>query len=210
MKLSDILQPLRNEVESDDSLREITLPLARAAVRKCSESIKETHRGDYDTAASLLEEAKKMTEKARHQIANSEFLSSRNLDTAYQEIAEASNLLSLLRDGDFTPPSDNGIPSRPYLTGLADTVGELRRAILNSLRTDDMERANRLLGFMEEILDELGTFDFPNALIPELRRKCDVARSIIERTQGDLTTAIQQAKLIKELRDFEKRHRSSE
>ena len=74
MKLSDILQPLRNEVESDDSLREITLPLARAAVRKCSESIKETHRGNYDIAASLLEEAKKMTEKASHQIADSKFL----------------------------------------------------------------------------------------------------------------------------------------
>ncbi|NHJ12229.1 MAG: hypothetical protein EAX95_01060 [Candidatus Thorarchaeota archaeon] len=211
MKLSDILQPLRNEVETDDSVRELALPLARAAVRKCSESIKETHRGNYEAAAALLEEAMKKTEKAKQQIENSEFLSSsRNLDTAYQEMAEAANLLSLLRDGVFTPPSNNGIPSRPYLTGLADAIGELRRAVLNSLRMDDIERANTLLEFMEEILDELGTFDFPNALVPELRRKCDVARSLIERTRGDITTAIQQAKLIKELREFESRHRSSE
>ena len=211
MKLSEILQPLRDEVESDDSLREIALPLARAAVRKCSESIKETHRGNYKAAAALLEEAKEMTEEARMQIDKSDFLSSsRNLDTAYQEMAEASNLLSLLKDADFTPPSYGSIPSRPYLTGLADTVGELRRAVLNSLRTDDIERASKLLEFMEEILDELGTFDFPNALIPELRRKCDVARSLIERTRGDITTALQQAKLIREPREFEKRHGSSE
>jgi translin len=204
MKLSEILQPLREEIEKDDGVREKVLPLARAAVRKCSESIKESHRGNYEEAARLLAEAKETVEEAANLRKESKFLSSsRSLDTAYQELAEAANLLSLLKDGVYSPPKKHGIPSRPFLTGLADTVGELRRAVLDSLRNDDVERATVLSGFMEEILDELGTFDFPNALVPELRRKCDVARSIIERTRGDLTTAIQQAKLIKELKTFE-------
>jgi len=207
MKLSDILQPLRDEIESDDTVRETVLPLSRAAVRKCSESIKETHRGNYEAAGNLLNEAKETIADAAASRKGSRFLSaSRSLDTAYQELAEAANLLSLLKDGFFSPPKKYGIPSRPFLTGLADTVGELRRAVLDALRADNVERAKVLLGFMEEILDEIGSFDFPNALVPDLRRKCDVARSIIERTRGDLTTAIQQAKLIKELRTFEGRH----
>ena len=204
MKLSEILQPLREEIEDDDTVRENVLPLARSAVRKCSESIKESHRGNYEGAAKLLTEAKEVVERAAGSRIESEFLSSsRSLDTAYQELAEAANLLSLLKDGVYASPKNYGIPSRPFLTGLADTVGELRRAVLDALRNDNIERATVLSGFMEEILDELGTFDFPNALVPDLRRKCDVARSIIERTRGDLTAAIQQAKLIKELKSFE-------
>jgi translin len=81
---------------------------------------------------------------------------------------------------------------------------------LDTLREEKVDSAVNLLGFMEEILDELHTFDFPNALVPELRRKCDVARSIIERTRGDITSAIQQSKLVKELRGFENRLRGNQ
>lgn len=206
MKLSEILKPMRTEIESDDEVREKVLPLSRSAVRKCSESIKETHRGNFESAEKLLEEAHEIAKQASREINESVFVSrSRSLDVAYQELAEAANLLSLLRNSTYTPPGRFGIPTRPYLTGLADTVGELRRAVLDMLRDEKVESAVNLLGFMEEILDELHTFDFPNALVPELRRKSDVARSIIERTRGDITSAIQQSKLVKELRGFENR-----
>ncbi len=132
-------------------------------------------------------------------------LKTKSLDVAYQELAEAVNLLSLLERGEFTPPDAYEIPTRPYLTGLADTVGELRRAALDLLRHDDVERAETLLGFMEEILEELQTFDYPNALVPDLRRKCDVGRSLVERTRGDLTRAFGQSKLMKKLDSVEER-----
>ena len=210
MKLSEILKPMRTEIETDDGVREKVLPLSRSAVRRCSEAIKETHRGNFDSAEKLLSEARETAEQAMTELKGSEFVSrSRSMDVAYQELAEAANLLSLLRDGAFTPPEKFGIPTRPYLTGLADTVGELRRAVLDALREEKVDSAVNLLGFMEEILDELHTFDFPNALVPELRRKCDVARSIIERTRGDITSAIQQSKLVEELRGFEERQRGN-
>ncbi|UCH04137.1 MAG: hypothetical protein JSW05_11230 [Candidatus Thorarchaeota archaeon] len=211
MKLSEILEPLRTEIEGDDGVREKVLPLSRSAVRKCSESIKESHRGSFDTAAVLLSEAHAIVEGALKEIAGSDFMArSRSLDVAYQEIAEAANLLSLLKNGRFTPPQQYGIPARAYLTGLADTVGELRRAVLDNIRQEDVDRATNLLGFMEEIFDEIQTFDFPNALVPDLRRKCDVARSIIERTRGSITSAIQQENLVRELRVFEDRMRDNQ
>ncbi|MFW9887132.1 MAG: hypothetical protein ACFFER_03060 [Candidatus Thorarchaeota archaeon] len=211
MKLSEILKPMRDEIETDDGVREKVLPLSRSAVRRCSEAIKETHRGNFDSAEKLLSEARETTEQASKELKGSEFVSrSKSMDVAYQELTEATNLLSLLRDGAFTPPEEFGIPTRPYLTGLADTVGELRRAVLDALREEKIDSAVNLLGFMEEILDDLHTFDFPNALVPELRRKCDVARSIIERTRGDITSAIQQSKLVGELRGFEERLRGNQ
>jgi translin len=200
MKLSDILTPLRNEIDDDDSVREKALPLGRKAVRKCSESIKMTHRGKYGEARALVTEARKIIVEASKGMSDSDFmLRSKNLDVAHQELAEAVNLLSLLEHGSFTPPDDYDIPARAYLNGLADTVGELRRASLDLLRHDDVEKAETLLGFMEEILEELQTFDYPNALVPELRRKCDVGRSLVERTRGDLTRAVGQSKLMKKL-----------
>ncbi len=204
MEIDDILQDVRKEVEADDAVRETILPLARSAVREFSQSIKASHRSEYDLARKHIEEGKMMIEKASDAMEKSDFLSkSRILDTAYQELAEAVNVHSILSKGVFTPPEKHEIPSRAYLTGLADTIGELRRAILNLLRQDDTESGEILLHMMEDILEELHTFDFPNALVPDLRRKCDVGRGIIERTRGDLTTAVRQNRLIRELRDFE-------
>jgi translin len=202
MKLSDILTPLRKEIDDDDAVREKTLPLGRKAVRKCSESIKMTHRGEFEAAKTLVSEAHQIIVEASDGVSDSEFMiRSKGLDVAYQELAEAVNLLSLMEHGSFSPPEEYGIPSRAYLNGLADTVGELRRASLDLLRHDDVEKAETLLEFMEEILEELQTFDYPNALVPDLRRKCDVGRSLVERTRGDLTRAVGQSKLMKKLDD---------
>ena len=204
MKLSEILEPLRNEIDEDDKVRETTLPLARSAVRKCSEAIKLVHRREFDEARALIGEASKIIGQTESEMTKSDFISkSRSLDVAYQELTEASNLLSLVQKGEFSPPDEYSIPVRAYLTGLADTVGELRRASLDLLRNDGLEDAEKLLGFMEEILEELQTFDYPNALVPDLRRKCDVARGIIERTRGDLTRAVGQGKLMAKLDGLE-------
>ncbi|MFW9793209.1 MAG: hypothetical protein ACFFEE_02815 [Candidatus Thorarchaeota archaeon] len=206
MKLSEILKPLRDEIEDDDAVREKTLPLGRNAVRKCSEAIKMIHRGSFDKAKTLISEAGRIIEQANSEMSKSDFVSkSRNLEVAYQELTEASNLLSLIEKGEFTPPDEHKIPVRAYLTGLADTVGELRRASLDLLRNDGLESAEKLLSYMEEILEELQTFDYPNALVPDLRRKCDVARGLIERTRGDLTRAVGQSKLISKLEGFEEK-----
>lgn len=208
MELSDILKDLRIEVEADDKVREKILPLSRDAVRKCSESVKKTHKGEFEEARKLAEAAYQIVKEAVHELSNSDFMTkSKTLDIAYQELAEAVNILSLIETGDYTPPSVFNIPSQPYLNGLADVIGELRRAALDFLRKDDVERAERMLEYMEDILEGLQSFDYPNALVPDLRRKCDVGRSLIERTRGDLTRAVGQSRLVKELTDFEQRLR---
>ncbi|MHA1907053.1 MAG: hypothetical protein ACW98Y_07150 [Candidatus Thorarchaeota archaeon] len=206
MDLADILNSIREEIDADDQVREKVLPLARSAVRKCSESIKQTHRGKFVDAKSDLKEAHVLVNQAKEEMKKSAHMSkSRILDTAFQELAEAANLLSILEQGVLTPPEIYMIPSRPYLTGLADTVGEIRRAILEKLRKDDTTTAEKLLTMMESIFEELSSFDYPNALVPDLRRKCDVARGIIERTRGDVTTAVRQDRLVKEIGQYEEK-----
>jgi translin len=38
-------------------------------------------------------------------------------------------------------------------------------------------------------------FDYPEAVTLGLRRRTDAARGLVERTRGDVTTALQQARL---------------
>ena len=94
------------------------------------------------------------------------------------------------------PTADElGIGAAPYLGGLADTVGELRRFILDALRTDDFSRCEELLDVMDEIYTVLVTMDYPDAVTRGLRRSTDMVRGILERTRGDLTVALRQRRL---------------
>ncbi|MCJ7817324.1 MAG: translin family protein [Candidatus Thorarchaeota archaeon] len=206
MELTNILNCFRDEIDADDQVREKVLPLSRNAVRKCSESIKMTHKKEFTKAKALIEEVHMIITSAIGEMPASDFVSkSKAMDIAYQELAEAANVLSLIEQGEYTPPEEYQIPSRPYLNGLADVIGELRRAALDCLRRDEVSKAEQLLSTMEDVLEGLQSFDYPNALVPDLRRKCDVGRGLVERTRGDLTRAVGQSRLVKELADFEQR-----
>jgi len=47
--------------------------------------------------------------------------------------------------------------------------------------------------------------DYPDAVTHGLRRLTDIARSIIERTRGDITLSLRQEKLEQTLREVEQR-----
>jgi translin len=74
-------------------------------------------------------------------------------------------------------------------------VGELRRYVLDQLRRSNFEKCEMLLRYMDDIYALLTTIDFPDAITGGLRRTTDAARSILEKTRGDLTTAVGQAQL---------------
>ena len=80
-----------------------------------------------------------------------------------------------------------GVELAPYLNGMAESIGEGRRAILDMLRRSEVEAGERILRDMEDMYDVLVTIDFPDAITGNLRRSTDVARGIMERTRGDLS-----------------------
>jgi translin len=76
------------------------------------------------------------------------------------------------------------------LNGLAEVIGELRRRTLDILRHGYSQEAERLLGIMDDIYSVLVTMDYPDAITSGLRRQTDLARSIIEKTRGDVTFSL--------------------
>ena len=117
------------------------------------------------------------------------------LADAKKELAEASLTLALVRDDPLPTPQDLQLEVAPYCNGLAEAASELRRQLLDRLRAGDLARAEQLMGAMDDIYGLLVTVDYPDGVTGGLRRSTDALRAVLERTRGDLTTAMVAARL---------------
>jgi translin len=73
------------------------------------------------------------------------------------------------------------------------------------MRQNELARAEQMLAIMDDVYSQLITVDFPDAITGGLRRTTDMLRGVVQRTRGDLTTAIRQEMMRQALRDFEER-----
>lgn len=173
--------------------------MARKSVRLSSETIRCLHRRETQEAEEKLNEIRRILDRARDLAEDSALQS--NLQTAYQEYAEAKLFHRFLDNKPLESPEDLSIPVLCYLHALADLTGELRRHILDSVRKEatekTAERAEKALTLMDNIYYQFMTLDYPNGLIPGVRRKSDIMRGIIERTRGDLTLAQSRIQFLK-------------
>ncbi len=208
--INEIAAEIQQDFEAKDKAREIGLSLSREVVRTCGTAIRHIHRGDIGKAAMLLEDARGALEDIDLQLADHpDIYYSGFVEHAQQEFVECAvvhQLLTKENNNDTLPsPQELGVTYAAYLNGLGDVVGELRRHILDLIRQDIPQDGDQFLDIMDDMYSTLMMFDYPDAITRGLRRKSDVARSLIERTRGDLTNAIRQQKLEHTMKKFESR-----
>jgi len=114
---------------------------------------------------------------------------------ALKEFCEAHLTVATILNQDWPSPEDLHVEFATYLNGMSEVVGELRRRIMDLMRAGHSPEVERLLEVMEDIYALLVTMDYPDALTYGLRRRTDIARSIIERTQADITISYRQQQL---------------
>jgi translin len=107
---------------------------------------------------------------------------------AMQEGVEAVLLGAVVSGNPLPGPSDLGIDPEPYLLGLGDVVGEVRRLTLDRLAHDDLGGAEAYLSLMDALTRDLLRFDTTRAIV-QLKPKQDSARSLLERTRGEVVMA---------------------
>jgi len=81
--------------------------------------------------------------------------------SALKEYAEANIVLALITEDRLPDPDALGVDYIPYLGGLGEAAGELRRRILDIVRHGRQQEAEQLLEYMDEIYGLLVTIDFP-------------------------------------------------
>jgi translin len=154
----------------------------RLTVRACSNAIKALHAYNLVEAKKSLAEA----EKGLGKISKYHAHFPGQLDHVYQEYAEARIVLSAIELKKIPSIGELKVPEVPYLNGLLDAIGELKREMYESLRRGNRHEAGEYFKMMEEVYDELLPLRFSNAILPEFRRKQDVGRMQIEQARGEL------------------------
>ncbi|MBA3469410.1 MAG: haloacid dehalogenase [Herpetosiphonaceae bacterium] len=193
------------ELEAIHAARETALKWARDLIRQCANAIRATHRHEWDVAASLLAEAGQTATNLRERLAGyPAILHAGYTQDAFKEYAEARLTYALVHGDQLPDRAAVGIEPAAYLNGLAEAASELRRYILDGLRSGNVAEGERLLDQMDEIYSFLTTVDFPDAVTGGLRRTTDALRAVLERTRGDLTSAVRQDQLIVALANFER------
>jgi translin len=202
-ELQSIVDAICEGFETKNAVRDETLRRSRQLIRHCANAIRASHRDDSANAQSLLETARAT---ASEMVADAQqypdlYFAGYTQD-ALKELAEAHITYALFHRESLPTPEMLSVEPAAYLKGLAEAVGEMRRYTLDRLRRGDVATGESLLAVMDEIYSLLITVDFPDAITGGLRRQTDMVRGVLERTRGDLTTAIRQEEMKAALRAF--------
>lgn len=196
--LNTIADSIRAAFEVKNAARDSAIARSREVIRHCAEAIRAIHRREWANAESKLASARAAAETMRLGIADyPDLYHAGYSQDALKEVVEAFCTYAIIRGEPLPTPESLDVEQATYLNGLAEAATELRRFILDILRREEggTAEAERLLEWMDDVYDQLVTFDFPDAITGGLRRQTDVVRGVLERTRGDLTTTIQQLRL---------------
>jgi translin len=210
--LTAISDSIRAAFVTKNAARDEAINRSRELIRHCAEGIRAIHRREWDRAEDKLALARAAGDELRAGVAAyPDLYYTGYTQDALKEVVEAFCTYAIVRGQLLPTPEELHVDQAAYLNGLAEAATELRRFILDILRreTADTAEAERLLEAMDDIYDELVTFDFPDALTGGLRRQTDIVRSVLERTRGDLTTTLQQQRLQTALEAAQRRTEAS-
>ncbi|HXH60635.1 MAG TPA: hypothetical protein VNI20_04690 [Fimbriimonadaceae bacterium] len=204
-KWEEALAPLRTEMESRHKVREGALQKCRLLIQTSSKCIRHIHRRQFEKAEALLQEAMKISSQARDEMDPQPVVRyAPYLQDAEKEMVEAAAVMAIVRTQPLPSADDLGVDAVSYLNGMGEAASECRRYVLDEMRNGSLGEADRMLGQMESVYDELITFDYPDAMTGGLRRTCDALRAVIERTRSDLTMTQVQRELMDELKKAER------
>jgi translin len=196
-EIEEISKAIRERLDKKDSARESALKTSRQIIRECRSAIASLQKGN--DAEEGMDRARKAHAQLKKMLAGfPDLLSAGYAVDAEQELAEAEILASCTCGKETPSPEKIGIEDEAFVLGMADSIGEMRRLLLDRLMNDDIEAASLMLAKMERFFNMLMTFDYPDALIAT-KRKQDVARGLVEKSRGELAMATQMSRLRKDL-----------
>lgn len=205
-QLDDIAASAHEYFSVQNRARERALPLCRQMIQNSGNAIRSAHRLQPDKAHELLGQNADVNRQLLEAVAESEEIRQAGfVHDAQKEYAEACITVALIEARPLPVAEDIGVSMPAYLHGLGESIGEMRRYVLDSLRRGDTTRCEELLATMDDFYGVLMGMDYPDMVTHGLRRNSDAARGLIERTRGDLTNALRQDGLEARLAEFEKR-----
>ena len=192
-KMKEAAEEALKLLQDAESRRERAIRCSRDIIRETKKMIHSIHVSDDHDASK--ENLGRLVSELRAWIGDDPLMKCISpADDALAEYAEAMIFESVIRGDDIPSFTALGIGPGPWILGLADCLGEMRRVVLASLMSEDVQRAVSVFSDMEDVFFTIMMFDVPDHVLP-IRRKQDIARGIMERTRTDITNAVMISKM---------------
>jgi translin len=158
------------------------------ALKESRDIISASSRAIIDVHTGKMKEAEKELLSAKSLLASlkksSDDSISRYLVSPESEFVEASTVVALAKGKQVPSMESLGASPEAYLLGLLDTVGELKRLVLDSILRRKLSKAKKYFEVMEDLYSLCSPLAVYDHVVNGARRKIDVARMLVEDTRG--------------------------
>ncbi len=152
----DSLSQIRIILDARFAAREKAITGSRRVIRASANGIRALHRGEWDRAAGLIDDAEaELSEITQALVDHPEMKHAGIVSDAAKEYAEARITEAVFKENNIPSFEDLDMDPVPYLHGLGEAVGEMRRRMLDLLRDEKLAEAEATLEQMDDIVDML-------------------------------------------------------
>ena len=187
MQLHELMSEAEQALAAEEEATNLAFNLSRKIIRKTKTAIHGIHEGQRDP--ELIDSISSDLAGLVEAVAGyPKLVYGADVESAMMEFAETVIYDYALRGEEIPSYRVLEITPAAWVLGLADSIGELRRDMLDRLMKGNLPEATRIFSKMEELCDVLMTLDIKDSVVP-VRRKQDIARGIMDRSRADITTA---------------------
>jgi translin len=199
--VEDSLKVIEGNLQEVLGRRERILKTSRDCISFCSKAIVHLHTGKTSEAQREIKEAEKILKGLRKEAGASNL--SRYLASPEAEFVEASCVEAIVLGKPLPSAKDLGASGEGYLMGLLDTVGEVKRLLLDAIMRSEIGKAKGYFELMESLYSALSPFAVFDNVVNGLRRKIDVARMLTEDVRGVMAEESRRTKLAASIKDLQ-------
>lgn len=187
---------IAKDLEGQREARERLIKGSRDVIALCSRAIVTVHAGRIEDATAIAGKAGETLAGLR---AGAPAHMRQHVAIAEQELVEALALIAIVSGREIPAAGSIPVEGAPYILGLLDCIGELKRQVLDRIRAGEADEAERLFEVMGGLYDMLYPMAAYDKVVKEARRKLDVNRELIERARLAVTEALARARLERRL-----------
>jgi translin len=199
--IDDSIKEIEDRLQQVIARRERILKTSRDCISSCSKAIVHLHTGKRGDARREIEEAEEVLKTLRKEAGTSSL--SRYLASPEAEFVEASSVEAIVLGAPIPTAKALGVSDEGYLMGLLDTVGELKRLLLDAIMASRIDRAQHYFELMEALYASLSPFAVFDHAVNGLRRKIDVARMLTEDVRGVMATETRRSALVQSMEELQ-------
>lgn len=202
LNIQTSLEEINANLKDVQDRREKLIKGTRDVVMLCSKSIVAMHQGRHGDAKEKMIQAAAMLNDFRSDAKQDLY---RYIAVAEQELVEAQALSAVMENRSLPSMKDVGVTGESYLTGLLDCVGEIKRLVLDRMRSGSTQDAERLFAIMEGIYSSVYPFAAYDNIVSGLRKKLDVARMLIEDIRAVVTEESRRRAMVDAIEKLERK-----